>query len=124
MVPMGDWRQARLRNLSNTDRVRDESNNGNGFGKKVENWIGRDSAYPTNVLHMATECGYKNHPAAFPTALPSWFIRLFTDPGNRVLDPFAGSGSTLVAAKELGRQGIGIDTSQEYCDLMRERLQR
>ena len=122
MVPMGDWKQARLRNLSETDRTRDESNNGNGFGKKVENWIGRDLAYPSNVLHMATECGYKNHPAAFPTALPSWFIRLFTDPGDRVLDPFAGSGSTLAAAKELARQGIGIDTSREYCDLMSERL--
>lgn len=123
MVPMGEWKNARLRNLSETDRTRDESQNGNGFGKKVENWIGRDKAYPTNVLHMSTECGYKNHPAAFPPALPNWFIRLFTDVGDTVLDPFAGSGSTLMAADELGRQSIGIDTSQEYCDLMRERLQ-
>lgn len=123
MVPMGDWKESRLRNLSKTDQIRDESKNENGFGKKVKNWVGRDKAYPTNVLHLSTECGFKGHPAAFPLSLPDWFIRLFTDPGDMVLDPFAGSGSTLVAARNLDRQGIGIDTSLEYCELMRERLQ-
>ena len=122
MVPMGDWTSQRLRNLSDTDRTRDLSQAANGFGKKVSNWVGRKMAYPTNVLHMATECGYKGHPAAFPLALPDWFIRLFTDPGDTVLDPFAGSGSTLVAAARLDRQSIGIDTSSEYCAVMRERL--
>ncbi len=122
MAPMGTWKQNRLRNLSDTDRTRDEPRNSNGFGKKVENWIGREMAYPTNVLHLATECGYKGHPAAFPKSLPSWFIRLFTDRGDSVLDPFAGSGTTLVAAIELGRLGMGIDTSQEYCDVVSERL--
>lgn len=115
MVPMGDWRRARLRNLSDTDRTRDESKHENGFGKRVENWVGRDMAYPTNVLHMATECGFKGHPAAFPKALPEWFIKLFTDTGDTVLDPFAGSGTALVAALELGRSAIGIDTDAEYC---------
>ena len=122
MVPMGNWRRDRLRNLSQTDRVRDLSKNANGFGKRVENWVGRDWAYPTNVLHMATECGYQNHPACFPVQLPAWFITLFTDEDDVVLDPFAGSGTTLVAARSLGRKSIGIDTSREYCDLMQERL--
>lgn len=122
MVPMGDWTNSRLQNLSDTDRVRDTSRNGSGFGKRIENWVGRDKAYPSNVLHLATECGYKGHPAAFPVSLPSWFIRLFTDPGDTVLDPFAGSGTTLVAASRLGRECIGVDTIQEYCDLMCERL--
>lgn len=122
MVPMGDWRHSRLGNLSETDRRRDNSRHGNGFGKKVEAWVGRDMAYPTNVLHMATECGYKGHPATFPKALPEWFIRLFTDKGDTVLDPFAGSGTTLVAARDLGRYGIGIDIAEEYCELMEERL--
>ena len=79
-------------------------------------------AYPTNVLHMATECGFKGHPAAFPKALPEWFIRLFTEKGDTVMDPFAGSGTTLFAAIELGRNAIGIDTEEEYCEMMRERV--
>jgi len=119
MVPMGDWREKRLASLSDTDMLRDESRHGNGFGKRVENWVGRDMAYPTNVLHMATECGHKGHPAAFPKALPEWFIRLFTDEGDTVLDPFAGSGTTLIAAIGLGRKAIGIDTQAEYCEAMR-----
>ncbi len=122
MVRMGDWKEGRLKRLSNTDKTRDKSRNGNGFGKRVENWVGRDMAYPSNVLHLATECGYKGHPATFPVTLPDWFIRLFTDHGDVVLDPFAGSGTTLVAASNLGRRAIGIDTVQSYCDLMYERL--
>lgn len=52
MVPMGNWRESRLGNLSETDRTRDESKLGSGFGKRVGNWVGRDMAYPTNVLHI------------------------------------------------------------------------
>ena len=122
MVPMGDWKSARLANLSDTDRTRDLSKHENGFGKRVENWVGRDMAYPTNVLHMATECGFKGHPAAFPKALPTWFIKLFTDQGDTVLDPFAGSGTTLTAALELERDAIGIDTDPDYCKAMRDAL--
>ena len=115
MVPMGDWRHSRLKALSQTDRTRDESKVGSGFGKKIENWVGRDMAYPTNVVHLATECGNKNHSAAFPEGLPDWFIRLFTQPGDTVLDPFMGSGTTLSVAQKLGRNAIGIETSPEYC---------
>ena len=120
MVPTGDWKDARLANLSETDRTRDLSKHGNGFGKRVENWVGRELAYPTNVLHMATECGFKGHPEPFPKSLPEWFIRLFTDPADIVLDPFAGSGTTLVAALELGRNAIGIDLETQYCSMMEE----
>jgi len=123
MVPMGDWASARLQNLSKTDVIRDESNSNSGFGKQVSNWVGRDKAYPTNVLHMATECGYKGHPATFPVSLPRWFVQLFTDEGDLVLDPFAGSGTTLVASLNLGRNVIAIDTEQKYCALIRERIQ-
>ncbi len=124
MVPMGDWKNARLANLSDTDRTRDQSKHENGFGKRVENWLGRDMAYPTNVLHMATECGFKGHPAAFPKALPEWFIKLFTDKGDTVLDPFGGSGTTLATALALGRDAIGIDTDPAYCEAMRDAVQR
>ena len=116
MVPMGDWTGNRLMNLSETDRVRDESRVGSGFGKKIENWVDRDMAYPTNVLHMATECANRSHSAAFPKPLPTWFIRLLTDPGDVVLDPFIGSGTTAFAALELGRKAIGIEINEEFCD--------
>lgn len=121
-VPMGDWKNARLRNLSATDKRRDESRVNSGFGKKIANWIGRDLAYPTNVLHMATECGNKNHSAAFPIELPSWFIRLFTREGGVVLDPFLGAGTTALAAAKLGRAYVGIEQHEEFVTLARERL--
>ena len=122
MVPVGDWAKDRLANLSETDKTRDESKAGSGFGKNVSNWIGRDKVYPTNVIHMATECSNKNHSATFPEELPSWFIKLFTKTGDVVLDPFVGSGSTAVASIQLGRNYIGIDLSQEYVKLAQDRL--
>ena len=122
MVPMGDWNKKRLSNLSHTDKVRDESRVMSGFGKKIENWVGRDKAYPTNVLHLATECGNRAHSAAFPEALPTWFINLFTKPGELVLDPFLGSGTTAVAAFKLGRKFLGTEIKSEYCLLARERI--
>ena len=121
-VPVGEWANGRLRNLSDTDRIRDESNVGSGFGKNISNWVGRSLAYPTNVLHMATECANRGHSAAFPESLPDWFIRLFTDEEDLVLDPFAGSGTTLAVAAKLNRRSLGIDVSPEYCSLIRERL--
>ena len=114
MVPMGDWKNARLRNLSEVDKIRDESKAGSGFGKNISNWVGRDMAYPTNVLHLATECNNKNHSAAFPEALPEWFIKLFTKEGDTVLDPFMGSGTTSIVAKRMGRHSIGIEILPEY----------
>jgi site-specific DNA-methyltransferase (cytosine-N4-specific) len=123
MVPMGDWRHSRLKNLSETDRTRDNSHVSSGFGKNISNWVGRDMAYPSNVLHLATECGNKNHSATFPVALPAWFIRLFTKPNDLVLDPFVGAGTTAVAAKELGRHYIGIDISRDFCEIARKRVQ-
>jgi hypothetical protein len=63
---MGDWKNARLRNLSETDKRRDNSRVQSGFGKKIENWVGRELAYPDNVLHLATECNNRGHSATFP----------------------------------------------------------
>lgn len=123
MVPMGDWAERRLKNLSKTDQVRDVSKVGSGFGKRVANWIGREKVYPTNVLHLATETKNKNHSAVFPDDLPEWFIKLFTRPGDWVLDPFAGSGTTNRVAQKMGRNSIGIEILPEYVQIARSRLQ-
>jgi site-specific DNA-methyltransferase (adenine-specific) len=121
MVPVGEWAKDRLSKLSETDKIRDESRVGSGFGKNVSNWLERDLVYPTNVIHMATECANRNHSATFPIELPTWFIRLFTQSGEVVLDPFMGSGTTALAAIRSGRNFIGIDISQEYVELARKR---
>ncbi len=122
MVPVGDWAEGRLANLSKTDQTRDESKVESGFGKNVSNWVGREMVYPTNVLHMATECANKNHSAVFPVDLPAWFIKLFTEEGDIVLDPFLGSGTTALAAVQLGRKYVGIDTNEEYCAFSKNRV--
>jgi len=123
MVPMGDWSKTRLRNLSKTDKMRDESKVRSGFGKNVSNWIGRDKVYPTNVLHMATECNNRNHSAVFPESLPEWFIKLFTKEENWVLDPFMGSGTTIKVAQKLRRNSIGIEIDEQYFNMVYEKTE-
>jgi len=122
MVPTGDWAKSRLKKLSETDTRRDNSKVGSGFGKNISNWLGREMAYPTNVLHLATECSNKKHSAAFPKELPSWFIKLFTKEGDLVLDPFLGSGTTNIAAKDLERKYLGIEINEEYYQLALSRV--
>jgi site-specific DNA-methyltransferase (adenine-specific) len=123
MVPMGKWKEKRLSRLSETDRVRDVSKVGSGFGKNVSNWLGKELVYPTNVLHLATECSNKNHSATFPVGLPKWFIKLFTARGDVILDPFIGSGTTAIAALELGRHYIGIEKMEEYYKIALKRIE-
>lgn len=62
------------------------------------------------------------HPTVKPTDLMRWLVRLVTPPGGVVLDPFAGSGSTLVAARAEGVRAIGIEQSEEYATIIRDRL--
>ena len=122
MIPVGDWAERRLQNLSETDKIRDESRAESGFGKNISNWVGRDMVYPSNVIHMATETANRGHSAVFPRGLPAWFIKLFTVPGDTVLDPFAGSGTTLFAACEMRRQAIGIEIAPEYVEAIKVKL--
>jgi site-specific DNA-methyltransferase (adenine-specific) len=62
------------------------------------------------------------HPAPFPVELPERLIRLYTFAGDLVLDPFMGSGSTLVAAAQLGRRYVGYDLDAGYVELARQRV--
>ena len=70
MVPMGAWAQTRLKRLGKNDVIRFDSQVGSGFGKNIANWVGREKAYPSNVLHLATETDNRSHSATFPRALP------------------------------------------------------
>ena len=73
------------------------------------------------VWEMTTESSV-DHPAPFPVELPRRVIALYTQPGDVVLDPFMGSGSTAIAAKSVGRQYVGYEISDEYCALAQKRL--
>lgn len=68
--------------------------------------------------------GAGGHPAAFPIELPHRCIKLFSFVGDTILDPFSGSGSTLIAASLYKRKGIGIDIDRKYCDIAIARLRQ
>jgi len=121
-IPIGDWADRRLRRMGKNDSLRTQSGSRSPFGRNVANWVGRKEVYPTNVLYLPTECKNKNHSAAYPIDLPTWFIRLFTKKGDVVLDPFVGSGTTAIACKQTDRRYIGIEISKEFCHLARANL--
>ncbi len=122
MVPMGDWAKSRLKNLSEIDKSRDNSKVGSGFGKNISNWINRDKAYPTNVLHLATECNNKNHSAAFPEELPEWFIKLVYSGGRLRAGSVHGFRYDASCCQRMNRNAIGIEIIPEYCEMVSERL--
>jgi len=119
-IPSGD--DTLLKNLSETDKIRDNSKSGSGFGKNISNWLKRNMVYPTNVLQFATVCNNKNHSAAFPEELPEWFIKLFTQENDWVLDPFLGSGTTSEVAQRMRRNSIGIEIIPEYVEMAKAKI--
>ncbi len=76
---------------------------------------GRSSAWVHKVARG-------DHPTQKPLPLVADWVRLFTDPGDLVLDPFAGSGTTLRAAKDEGRRAIGVELNERYCEVIAKRL--
>lgn len=65
-------------------------------------------------IRACTAAGYRLHPARFPRALPEFFIKLLTDPGDLVIDPFAGSNMTGRVAEDLGRRWLAVDSDRQY----------
>jgi DNA modification methylase len=77
-------------------------------------------AYPSNRL-PPFQSEALGHSAAFPVGLPSFFIKAYTDEGDSIYEPFCGSGTTLIAAEQLGRKCFGMEISPAYCDVIVKR---
>jgi site-specific DNA-methyltransferase (adenine-specific) len=75
----------------------------------------------SSVWHLPVEQN-QGHPTAKPLVMVREWVRLFSNPGDLILDPFLGSGTTLRAAKDEGRRGVGIELDRRYCDLAASRL--
>jgi len=98
-------------------------------GHDISDKFSKDNrgAIPPNLLELANtesnssylrrcrEAGIKPHPARFPIGFPEFFIEFTTDPGDTVLDPFAGSNTTGAAAEKLERKWIAIEINEKYC---------
>jgi DNA modification methylase len=91
-------------------------------GRKTWNGGGRRNVFTVAV--NGSQPGNKPHPTTKPLSLMVELCALFTSESQTILDPFCGSGTTLVAAKKLGRHFLGFEISPEYCDIARERLAR
>jgi site-specific DNA-methyltransferase (adenine-specific)/site-specific DNA-methyltransferase (cytosine-N4-specific) len=113
--------ERRRRLAHNHERVNEPSGQGR---KRVQ--AGPDLVRPSNLLRLEPEFlpNPTNHPARFPVALPEFFIRLMTLPGQLVLDPFAGTGTTGVAAERLGRQWLLSELDETYVSVLPDRLAR
>jgi hypothetical protein len=88
--------------------------------------VTRGGTTPFNLLACGSDGrwsgGVDGHPASTPLALCHWWVRYLCPPGGLVLDPFAGSGTTLLAALAEGRRAVGIERSPDYCKTARRRL--
>ena len=68
------------------------------------------------------EADQKLHPAQKPVSVMRWLVNAVTNPGEKVCDPFCGSGTTGIAAAQLGRKFHGIETDPEFLDIARRRI--
>ena len=94
-----------------TGEIKDESHFCNNEFSRRNNW-----------WLMSTAKDGEGHPAVFPEQLANDHILSWSNPGDLVLDPFAGSGTTCKAAKELGRNFLGFEINPEYCKIAERRI--
>ena len=104
-------------------------NGGNGNHIKLKKQLSnynRDFKNPSNVIYINTEPNSKGklHPTQKPVALFEYLIKTYTNEGELVLDNCIGSGTTAVACKNLKRKYIGIEISEDYCKIARDRLKQ
>ena len=122
--PTGGWAEKRLAKLTGKSAIRHNSENKSGFGRDLRKWVDKEYVLPGNALTIPLVGKNMGHPAVFPVELPKFFIKLFTLEGDNVLDPFAGSGTTGLAAIELGRNVTLMDIEEKYHDVMKKRLEK
>ena len=120
--PIGAWVESRLRKLGENDLSRHNSVNESGFGRDISRWVGKRTVLPSNVISLALVGKNQGHPAVFPVDLPLFFTRLLCPEDGLVVDPFAGSGTTGIAALSLGRRCVLIDNNPTYCQEAIRRL--
>jgi len=78
----------------------------------------------SDYIRACKAMGIKVHPARFPAELPRFFMNLVTEPGDVVLDPFAGSNTTGMVAEELGRRWLSIEIDESYVAASKVRFQQ
>ena len=83
----------------------------------------KGKARPGNVVVASGVEPHTGHAAAFPIALPTFFIRAFSDEADAIYEPFAGSGTTMIAAEQLKRRCFGMEISPAYCDVICQRFE-
>ena len=122
--PNDEWRQGH-RVGGNCAKNQGIPQKGGALGDVgFENVSALGMAYPSNVLSLGKNKEALGHPAAYPTRLPEFFVKAYSDEGDAVLDPFMGSGATLVAAEQEGRDCFGMECSPAYCDIIVRRWAR
>jgi site-specific DNA-methyltransferase (adenine-specific) len=122
--PIGDWAPKRLEKLNGKSAERHNSENNSGFGRDLRKWQDKEFVLPGNTISVPLVGKNMGHPAVFPVGLPEFFINLFTETNDNILDPFGGSGSTGLAALNLNRKVVLIDNKQEYIDLAQNRINK
>lgn len=101
---------------------RRERQNNSGFGTDDYRLNMLEEALPSNVLHISPETMNVGHPAPYPTSLPAFFIKAFTDENDLVYDPFFGSGTVGEVAIRSNRNWMGSEISPEYVELANKRI--
>ena len=122
--------QLTKKNLKNIRPATTKRNQAENYGKmtsKSIRTIPEHLSYPNEMLKFRGCFGNKGqslHPTQKPVALMQYLIKTYTNSGGIVLDFTMGSGTTLVAAKQLGRKAIGIELEKKYCDIAIDRLRQ
>lgn len=113
-------RERRKKLAHNYVRVNEPSGQGR---KRVQ--AGPDMVRPSTLLHFEPEFSPNpvQHPARFPVDLPDFFVRLLTEPGQMVVDPFGGTGTTALVAERLGRRWLAVEIDPKYAAVLPSRFE-